>query len=163
MGYDIKEARRGILTRETLIQSAASVTPGRFQEIGSYKVPAGIAVELGYGVHLALNEAVGRIWMRLMNNATPAAEIAGLVRLEIVDAQRRSLEIVFESRTEILSQGETNRSLQIPFPETGAIVTEDNIILLLLKPDTETGAVGLASSVLIDTTVYTARRPVEVR
>ena len=155
----IKEPRRGILTKKSLNLEGVAMEAGRFNEVGAYTVPAGMAVEVGFGVQSGQDEAQGRIFIDL-KPATGSFD--GLVRVQLLDAQKRPLETLFESRTELLRQGATDRTKQISLPEVGAIARENNIIALEVNPDTNATISVAASTILIDTTTYTDREPVTV-
>ena len=166
MSGTIKEPRRSVLTKDSLFMFGDKpLIPGQFTEIGCYTVRPGIAVEVGFGFQSAQDEAQGRIFIDLRQpGVAPGAEINGLVRIELLDAQKRPIETLFESRTELLRQGAGDRTKQISLPETDAIARENKNIVVQVMPDPGTGTSISSenSTILIDATNYTDIKPVEV-
>ena len=159
----IKEPRRSVLTKDSLNVTDTAVEAGRFTEIGCYTVSAGMAVEVGFGFQTAQDEAQGRIFIDIKDNSVaPGADINGLVRIELLDAQKRPLKTLFESRTELLRQGAGDRTKQISLAETDAIARENKHIVVQVMPDANATVGAANSTILIDATNYTDSKPVEV-
>lgn len=164
MSGTIKEPRRSVLTKDSLkIFDNRVISSGQFSEIGCYTVPPGMAVEVGFGFQSAQDEAQGRIFIDLRDpGPAPGGEVNGLVRIELLDAQKRPVETLFESRTELLRQGAGDRTKQISLPETDAIARENNNIVIQVMPDSGSTISNINSTILIDATNYTDIKPVEV-
>ena len=161
---ELREPRRSVLTKDSLnITGDIAIRAGQFTEIGCYTVPAGMAVEVGFGFQSAQDEAQGRIFIDLRKPGTaPGGEVNGLVRIELLDAQKRPVETLFESRTELLRQGAGDRTKQISLSETDAVARENKNIVIQVKPDADANISSANSTILIDATNYTDIKPVEV-
>lgn len=134
-----------------------TVVADKFVEIGRYTVPAGSAICLGYGVQSGMDNAVGRCYIKLIDDtAGDATEEHGLLRLEVRDPQDRPVEVLWEARTE-QTGASTTQNLKIPFPEHAAKFGEDWALVLLFKSDAADIIQWDFSKVLFDITIYTAR------
>lgn len=126
-------------------------TAGQYNKLGEFTVPAGLQVANGYGNYGEQQQAVGRIFMDIKNNAaSPGADMNGSIRLSVFSAQNRSLVIIDEYRTEALR--EANRADQIPNPlykpnEDTIWASEDKKFVLEFIPDVS-GTWGYANSTI---------------
>lgn len=150
------EQFRTALTKSSFGMADKAVVANQFQILGERKIEAGELLAVGYGSESGQNNAQGRIFIDIKNNAaSPGAALEGTVRLQVYSPQNRPLVILGEWRTETLRTGSGDRTKQIPFPENMYWISEDKKLVLEFAPDSA-GTVGLANStILIDATEET--------
>lgn len=127
-----------------------------FTRLGSYTVPAGMLVSLGYGANESQEGSPGRLYFDIRDNtASPGAVIDGIIRISVVSPQDRPIKTLCEFPTTVLRSDKTNRTLQVPFPASGfPFVSKDRKISIELKNTGATKTVSLTNSYLsMDTTV----------
>jgi hypothetical protein len=140
---------RSAFTKAELISGDVAVVTGQYNKLGEYKVEAGETITVGYGGQGGMDNAVGRIYGAIMNNAAaPGVEMKGKIRLSIHSPQNRPLKIITEFRTELLNTNASDRTKQTPLPEHVEVLTEDKKLVLEFLPDAG-GTVGKANSSLI--------------
>jgi hypothetical protein len=128
---------KSILRKGDLISAATvAVVAGEAKVLGKYQVKAKEIVEPGVGLNGAQSDALGRLYMKIMDNAGTPAEVTGVLRLSVWTPQNRQVLIIDEWPTEDVSQNPTDRTKQFPFPETGVEVTEDMQLVLEFIADT---------------------------
>jgi hypothetical protein len=154
MNLVLKEIYRGSLSEEEMI-GAATVTclKGVPTRLGEYKVQAGQVIALGFGEQSGLDNAIGRIFMDIRDNAaSPGAIVKGKVRLAIYTPQDRFQQNLGEWDIDILNDNSTDRTKQTPFPFNKTFLTEDKklVLELIAKADVTVGKTN--SRVLFDTT-----------
>jgi hypothetical protein len=147
------ERFRSAMTKNDLITADLPLTAGVFMKLGEYKVQAGELVTIGYGQESGQESAQGRIYMDLKTSAS--AVIAGTVRLQAYSPQNRPMVVLGEWRTEVLSQGNGDRTKQVPLPEQLYWLSEDKKLFLEFSADAAATLAKAQSTVLIDTTEET--------
>jgi hypothetical protein len=147
------ERFRSAMTKNDLITADLALTAGVFMKLGEYKVQAGELVTIGYGQESGQESAQGRIYMDLKTSAS--AVIAGTVRLQAYSPQNRPMVVLGEWRTEVLSQGNGDRTKQVPLPEGLYWLSEDKKLFLEFSADAAATLAKAQSTVLIDTTEET--------
>lgn len=133
--------------------ATVALVAGSIVRLGEYKVQAGELICNGFGEQTGQDNAVGRVFMKLMDTTATPVQIHGMVRLSVYSPQNRPLLILSEHRTEILASGETDRSLQTPYPEDVNWIQEDKKLVLEFIPDTTATFSKANSKVLMDMTV----------
>jgi hypothetical protein len=123
--------------------------------LGTYTVVAGELVSVGYGNLDGQENAQGRIYLDLKDNATTPLEVNGVVRLSVYSPQDRPIEIISEMRTETLRTSSSDRTKQISFPEHDLMVKEDKKIVLEFIPDANATISKANSTLIMDITKFT--------
>lgn len=116
------------LSNFTDIAATTACTQNKPQFIGSYKVPAGQGLELGFGPYASLDTAVGRAFMDANDSAD--ADMNGKLRISIWDEEDRPIRILANFDLSALRQ--TDLTKRPPLPESGAIITQDKKLVLEL-------------------------------
>ncbi len=116
------------LSNFTDIAATTACTQNKPQFIGSYKVPAGQGLELGFGPYASLDTAVGRIFMDA--NDSTDVDMNGKLRISIWDEEDRPVRILGNFDLAALRQSAVN--LRTPLAESGAIITQDKKLVLEL-------------------------------
>lgn len=145
---------RSALTQNDLISAATvAVTAGQYTILGKRTIQAGELLSIGFGDESGQNNAQGRVFMSIKDNAaSPGADISGTLRLSVYTPQMRYLTNLGEWRTETVSTGTGDRTKMVPLPENIYQLSEDKILALEFNPDAS-GTVGKANSkILLDTT-----------
>lgn len=114
------------LSSFTDIAATTALTQNKPTFVGSYKVPAGQGLELGFGPFASLDTAVGRAYAD-MNDATDV-DLNGKLRISIWDEEDRPVRILGNWDLAALRQSTMN--LRPPLAETGAIITQDKKLVL---------------------------------
>jgi hypothetical protein len=147
------ETYRSALTESDLVSGDVALVVGQFVKLGERKIEAGELLAIGYGMQSGQNNAQGRIFMDLRDNAAaPGVEVNGTVRLQVHSPQNRPIKILGEWRTETLRSGETDRALMIPLPENFTWLSEDKKLVLELQADAAATLGKANSGILMDTT-----------
>lgn len=142
---------------DLLSEGTIALLASKWQELGRKVVPAGTAYAIGYGNERGMDNAVGRVYMKIYDDTvTPVAE-PGMVRLELRDPQDRPIETLAEWRTEQLETSATDRQQMIPLPEHVAAFGEDWSLVLMFRPDAADTVVKGNCKILLDVTIYTVR------
>lgn len=150
------EQFRTALTKASFGLADKAVTVGQFVILGERKIEAGELLAIGFGSESGQNNAQGRVFVDIKNNAaSPGANIEGTIRLQVYSPQNRPLMILGEWRTETLRTGAGDRTKQVPLPEHHAWLSEDKKLVIEFQADSA-GTVGLANTtILIDATEET--------
>lgn len=150
----LKEIYRSSLSHDELISAATTVcNQGVPTKLGEYVVQAGQVIALGYGEQSGLDNAVGRIFMDIRDNAaSPGAVAKGKVRLSIFTPQNRPDRILGEWDIDILNDNAADRTKQTPLPFNRIFLQEDKkLVLEFIAKNTVT--IGKSNStILFDTT-----------
>jgi len=142
-------------TKNELITGDKAIISGEITRIGAYKIQAGEEISFGSGQLAGQDNATGRIYMDLRDNAAAGgAALSGNVRLVVYSSQNRPLEIVREFRTEDLATSATVKAQQTPFTEHAIWAREDQLLVLEFIPDagvsgTGSGTLGKANSKIL--------------
>jgi hypothetical protein len=148
------ETYRSALTQADLISGATVVcNAGQYNKLGEYKILAGEVLAVGFGPQSGMDNAQGRIYADLRDNAAaPGVAVNGMLRLEVYSPKDRPMVTVFEFRTEVLRTSAADRTKQIPLPEGDFFLSEDKKYVLSFKPDA-TVTIGKANTfIILDTT-----------
>lgn len=147
------------LTAADLIDSdSPAVLAGIPVKLGEYQIQAGEEIAIGYGPYAGQESAIGRMFVKLMDDTATAAEETGLVRLSVWDPQNRPLYVLGEWRTETTSSGANDRTLRIPLPEHQVNLTEDQKLVLEFVSDAADSLVKASCVVAIDCTRYRVKK-----
>lgn len=129
------------------------MTQNVWEQVGSYTVPAGHAIALGYGGLVGQDSANGRIYFD--PNTIVPADIAGSVRIAVHNARDEFVRILFEARTEQLRTSATDRQQQLPFPLIPMRVWQDWKIIVYIRNDVAGETFDISASVLLaDSTIW---------
>ena len=134
---------------------AANVTLGAatvWTELGSYTVPRGQAVKLGYGRLEGQDTATGRLYYDIIDDtAGNATAEDGLIRIVAVNPTQTKSNILFQGSTTKGRSGDADsREKQIPFPEHSmGWVPQDWTIRIQMKPNAAGDIVQYVYSVLL--------------
>ena len=117
---------------------AATVTlvKNEWKEIGTVTVPADQLIGLGYGPQSGQDDAVGRIFMDLVDNTASPVDIAGLFRIMITssnDLPLGSRPVLIEYDLNTLRLGASDRAGRLPIPFTGIMLSKDKKFKFLVK------------------------------
>lgn len=147
---------RSALTQNDLISSATVSCPaGQFTKLGERKIEAGEELSIGFGLQDGQENAQGRIFADLRDNAaSPGAVVSGVFRLQVYSPQNRPMFILGEWRTETLSTGSGDRTKQVPLKEDQYLLTEDKKLVLEFMPDATVTIGKTNTKILLDTTEY---------
>jgi hypothetical protein len=149
----IKEQYRSSLSEQELINTATvSVLANQPVKLGEYVVRAGEMIMLGYESKAGLDDAVGRFYANIKDNAGTPVELQGKLRLSVFSPQDRPIQILAEFDTQIVNDNPTDRTKQTPFPANNIFLSEDKKLVLEFISRT-TATVSKANSVILfDTT-----------
>lgn len=128
-----------------------TVAAGTWSKIGSYVVPAGEELSLGYEKYATLESAIGRIYAKFQTSVP--AEIVGKIRLSVWSPQDRPLEILYEGVTENTA-GSTAKNLQMPLPEHAVNIREDQKLVMEFYSAAGASISNANTTLLIDCTKY---------
>jgi hypothetical protein len=129
----IKEQYRSSMNTGKILNTGATVTclPNVPTKLGEYKVQAGEMIALGYGEQSGLDNAVGRFFADIRDNAVaPGGALNGVLRLSVFSPQDRPLQILAEYDTDIVNDNPTDRTKQTPFPFNKTFLSEDKKLVL---------------------------------
>jgi len=141
------EKYRSAFTKADLLKAdSIAVVKGESIWLGSYQVPVGENVILGWGNSNDQAGADGRIRVDL-NTSTPA-EVNGTIRIALYSPLNRLITYVDEFRTETLRAGDDDRTKQVPFSERKYQVTPFKKIVVEFVPDAD-ATISKADSTLI--------------
>lgn len=135
----------GKFTAADVLTDGVVCTQGQFNKIGSYTVKAGEVIFPGFGSYDAMDNAVGRAYMKLQT-AVPA-EIKGELMITIESPQDIPLQVLGNWRSEDLNTDAANKTLQIPFPKMNVGASKDKKIVFYYRPDA-TATLSKANSTL---------------
>lgn len=140
--------------------SDITLSAASWVRIGNYTVPAQQRIHIGYGVSGGNPEEIGHIHFDLVDDtATNSAQEAGEVRLGYTNANETLTCVIFQERTELLSDPSTTtvltRATELLLPETppsslgypDVLAQEDSILFVDMKAD--------AADVLVETGIGT--------
>lgn len=120
----------------------------QYTEIGRLMVPAGRRYALGSGAFTKLNEATGRIFASIFNNAAaPGALIPGSLRLDLHDPTDHFVVTLMETRTDAQGLTSTSPSEQPVLPHMSPSGSFNYSLVALLLPDAA-ATFGAANSAL---------------
>ena len=153
----------GIATADVSLSMANTSSKDNYTLLGYYIVPAQQEVNIGYGVEAEQGNQ-GRLYIQLY--CSVGAEINGIIKLIIKDANETFATVVFEMRTSILSIDETDMTKVVYLPEeTIRTAKEDDRIELWFGVDYDavntTGEVDyndVNTKIRIPITVYAVPR-----
>lgn len=140
--------------------SDITLSAASWVRIGNYTVPAQQRIHIGYGVSGGNPEEIGHIHFDLVDDtATNSAQEAGEVRFGYTNANETLTCVIFQERTELLSDPSTTtvltRATELLLPETppsslgypDVLAQEDSILFVDMKAD--------AADVLVETGIGT--------
>lgn len=154
----VQEKYRSAFTKSELISGDVVCAAGQFNRLGAYVVKAGEAISVGFGNQSGQQNAQGRIYIDLKDNAAaPGANTNGLLRMVAYSPQDRPVEIIWEARTESLRTNSSDRTQQNPYQEHDLMVPEDKKLVLEFLPDAAVTVGKANSTVLMDITRFTVR------
>lgn len=155
--------------------SDITLTADKWVRIGEYTIPTQQTVYLGFGVSGGNPEEIGHLHFDLVDDtATNSAVEKGYIRIGYTDANERLTAVMFQARTEDLSDSSTSvgisRSDELLLPEMppsvkgypDSLATEDNKLFVDMKSDAddvlvETGiGTGAINTWKLPVTTYTA-------
>lgn len=125
----VKERYRSSLDEE-MLTGDVTLVPGVPVKIGEYKVQAGEVIGMGFGSQSGLDNAVGRIYADLKDNAATPASLKGKLRFSVYSPQDRPLRILHEFDLDIINDNQTDRTKQTPLPFNQVFLTEDKKLVL---------------------------------
>ena len=131
-----------------------TVTAGVFNELGRFTVQAQTFATFGQNASANFPENQGKWFVDLED--TGGADMDGLIRLSLRNAQGTTTRVITEQRTEVLSENATDTTKQIHLPETQLWVGEDSQLLLEFQPDSAPTLIvdTNETNILIDVTIY---------
>lgn len=138
---------------DKLLTGDVTVTKDVPTRIGEYIVEAGEKVSLGLGSYSSLQDAVGRIYVDLKDDADANAD--GVVRFSVYSPQNRHIKTLKEFRTERLRQGATDFSKAFPLPKSDFNLTEDKKLVVEFIADANVTISATNSDGLFDVTLFT--------
>jgi hypothetical protein len=116
--------------------TTAACAVNLYTEIGRLMVPAGRRYALGAGAFAKLNEANGRIYANVFNDAlSPGALIPGSLRIELHDPTDRPVLTLWEMRTDAQGLASTTPSEQPVLPHMSPSGSFNYSLVLKLLPD----------------------------
>lgn len=117
-----------ILTADVTLGAA-----GAWTQIGSYTVPDGTAIMLGQGNLSGQDNARGRFYYDIVDDAAGAED--GDIRIEARNPNQTDIRILYQGTTvKGRSADADTRTGQIPFPENGIWVPENWTIRVFMNP-----------------------------
>lgn len=142
---------RSAFTNAELFKAAlVPVTAGESIWLGSYQVPVGEEVKLGWGASSGQGEAEGRIYIDLKDDQVVPADVDGTLRLSLYTPLNKLIEYVDEFRTETLRTGTGDRTKQVPYAERRYRVTPFKKIVLEFTPDASVNVSKANSTIVFD-------------
>lgn len=143
------------LSNFTDIAATTALTQNKPTYIGSYKIPAGQGLEIGFGPFASLDTAVGRIFMDA--NDAADADLNGKLRISIWDEEDRPIRIL--GNWDLAALRQTDLTKRPPLAESGAVLTEDKkLVLELVCYDSGKSFKLAGSDFLMSVTKYKAIR-----
>lgn len=143
-----------LITSDFIGSETVACLAGEPKILNKVEIKAGEEIAIGYGSQNSLNNAVGRLFAKIMDNQATPALARGLLRISLWSPKNRPLEIMYEGRTERLSQGETDYSQRVPMSEHELNAVEDQFIVFEFVADENVTISRANSECLLDTTVY---------
>lgn len=120
----------------TMTGTTTSCPANTYTEIGRLMVPAGRRYALGSGAFSKLNEANGRIYASIFNDAAaPGALIPGSIRFDLHDPTDRAVVTLWEMRTDAQGLANTTPSEQPVLPHMSPSGSYNYSLVLKLLPD----------------------------
>ena len=116
--------------------TTVTLVVNEWKEIGSVTVPADQLIGLGYGSQAGQDDAVGRIFVDLVDNTGTPVDIEGLFRIMITSSNDLPLgarPVLIEYDLATLRLGETDRAGRLPLPFTGIMLSKDKKFKFLVK------------------------------
>ncbi len=145
-----------VLDKNDFISSATvSLVAGTWNTIGSYRVPAQLAIAIGQGSPTeAMNQ--GYIYVYLKDNQGTPAELTGKFRIVISDANETDYTVILDDKEEVLHGDTSDKNKMKPLPlDRRRVAKEDDKILLQIIPDSATYPLSKANSTItIPVTAY---------
>lgn len=140
----------------TMVGTSTACAVNTYTEVGRLMVPAGRRYALGAGAFAKLNEAVGRIYASIFNDAAaPGALIPGSIRLDMHDPTDHFVVTLFEMRTDAQGIASTTVSEQPVLPHMSPSGSFNYSIVLKLLPDAAATFGAANSSLSISYTIAT--------
>lgn len=140
----------------TMVGTTTACPVNIYTEIGRLMVPAGRRYALGAGLYSKLNEAIGRIYASIFNDATaPGALIPGSLRLDLHDPTDHFVTTLFEMRTDAQGIASTTPSEQPVLPHMSPSGSFNYSIVAKLLPDAASTFGAANSSLSISYTIAT--------
>jgi hypothetical protein len=144
---------RGALDQNDIMAGDVVVVANQYQKIGEVIIPAGLYKSLGFGSSQSQADAIGRLFVKMMDNSTaPGLEVTGRFRVQVFTPQDRPYILVNEWPTSATSQGQTDRTKQIPNPESTYAAGKDYKFVFEFRPSRACTISKSQSFIQIDTT-----------
>lgn len=134
------------LNKDDLITNGVAISASDYTIIGKKQVSAGQV--MGFGFAADGSRLIGTIYFTPKTSA-PAA-IAGYVRLVHADANLNRRHVVWEGRTDDLSNGQTDPRLRAGLQAAEPCVPEDGYLILEMKADSAATISKTDSTILVD-------------
>lgn len=144
---------KSVLTEVNLLSAVDVVIPAAtWTEIGSYTVPVGRAIALGYAHLIGQDNALGRLYGDF--NAAGLIDLDGIIRIYARDPRQDVQRKLWEGTTMDLRTVANDRTKQFPLPQSEIVVYENwQIYMTMYVVAGGTLDVGL-STLSIDTTEW---------
>ena len=141
---------RGNLKAADIIGAATvALTQNEYTKIGEVVVQADQLIGMGYGSGENQDNASGRIYVDLINNAQTPAAINGKFRIMMQSSQDMpigSVPVILDVDLDILRSGSGDRSGQIPWHFNDILLSKDKKFVFYVKCDDASQTLSLANS-----------------
>lgn len=115
---------KGVLVGGNILAAAdVAIAANTWTEIGSYTVPAGNALALGYGFLSGQDNSVGRFYADL--NTTVPGDLTATLRFYLRNARQETVKKLFECTDLDLRTSATDRRQQMVFSQQMDIIFEN--------------------------------------
>lgn len=153
-GYASQLKTSDILTADVTLGATTAWT-----EIGSYQVPDGTAIMLGNGSLIGQDNAQGRLYFDIIDDAAGAED--GMIRIVAVNPTQTKEFILFQGSTTKGRSGDADtRAAQIPLPEQKDFVVPENwYIKIKMKPDAAGDVVDVSACTFLCDVIAFDYRP----
>ncbi|MHA1864999.1 MAG: hypothetical protein ACTSWZ_00710 [Candidatus Heimdallarchaeaceae archaeon] len=158
-GVGLPTGRRGfpkVLTASDGMSADVDCASGKYTKIWEYTIPAQQSITVGYG--LPNTNETGRLFIDTED--TSGNDVDGWIRIAVANANETAIDVVFEQRTEILSENATDMTKWVSLPEIksypalGRLPKEDDRIQILFKPDSACTVDYGETIIFLPVTVY---------
>jgi hypothetical protein len=143
---------RGALDQNDIMAGDVVVVANQYQKIGEVIIPAGLYKSIGFGSSQSQADAIGRLFLKMMDNAGTPVEVTGRFRIQVFTPQDRPYRLVNEWPSSATSQGQTDRTKQIPSPESMYAAGKDYKFVFEFRPSRACTISKANSLIQIDTT-----------
>lgn len=155
MGKNNKAGNADELRTADFFSGTVNCVAGKWNDLGSFEVPAQQAYKFGHGDinHAPANQ--GYAYVFLKDDAGTPLEVPGKLRLVRTDANEEEIKKVIEKDAGVMHGSKTDVNQRLPLPlQNHEEAREDDKLMLKFMPDTTANVVAANSDIVISVTRY---------